>query len=154
MSRAEPPELAQFLAPFPEGVVGIVRAMRARVLVAMPNAHEVVWDATNAVSLVFTPSSRWQDGICHIAAYARHVNLGFNDGASLEDPLGILDGTGARIRHVSLHTLADVGAPWVSEYLRAAMANAGVTDAAGDSGTTVRRSAGPKRRPTPSRPVA
>lgn len=113
----------------------------------IPLAHEVVWDATNAVSLVYTPTTRWQDGVCHIAVYSRHVNLGFNDGASLDDPLRILVGSGARIRHVSFRSLDDVAAGWVADYLRAAVANIGVTPGMGDAGTTIRRSSGPKRRP-------
>jgi hypothetical protein len=113
----------------------------------MPNTHEFVWDATNAVSLAYTPTRRWQDAICHIAAYTRHANLGFNDGASLEDPLGILEGTGTRVRHVPFRSLTDLVAPWIDDYLRAALANTGVSADAGDGGTTVRVSAGPKRRP-------
>jgi len=55
-------------------------------------------DATNAVSLAYTPTTRWQDSVVHIASYAKWVNLGFNEGASLFDPLGILVGTGAHVR--------------------------------------------------------
>ena len=49
--------------------------------------------------------SRWrtrrrgagEDGICHITAYGRpRANFEFTDGASLADPLGILEGAGAR----------------------------------------------------------
>jgi hypothetical protein len=38
---------------------------------------------------VYTPTTRWQDGVCHIAAYSTHANLGFNDGAALDDGLGV-----------------------------------------------------------------
>ena len=37
-----------------------------------------------------------------MAVYARGVNLGFNQGALLEDPDDELLGTGKRIRHLSL----------------------------------------------------
>ena len=117
----------------------------------MPNAHEFVWDATNAVSLVYTPSTRWQDGVCHIAAYSRHANLGFNNGASLGDPLGILGGTGSRIRHVTFRSAEEVEASWVDDYLHAAMASAHQSPGMGDGGTTVRASAGAKRRPGATR---
>jgi len=36
------------------------------------------------------------------------VNLGFNDGAALADPKGILEGTGNRIRHLTIKTPADL----------------------------------------------
>jgi hypothetical protein len=147
MTRAEPPEMAQFLAPFADEVREMARGLRSRVLSVMPNAHEFVWDATNAVSLVYTPTTRWQDGVVHIASYAKRVNLGFNQGASLDDPLGVLAGTGSKIRHVSFHTVDDLDATWIEEYVRAAAEHAGVSTDAGDGGTTVRVSAGPKRRP-------
>ncbi|MGH8977573.1 MAG: hypothetical protein ACRDV7_05820 [Acidimicrobiia bacterium] len=51
-TRPAPPELAKFLVPFDEDVRATVVALRGRVLGVFPNAHEVVWDATNAVSLV------------------------------------------------------------------------------------------------------
>lgn len=95
-----------------------------------------------------TPTTRWQDGLCHTPAYSRHVNLGFNDGAGLSDPLGILVGTGARVRHVTMRTCEDVARAWVPDYLLAAANRAGVPTDAGDGGLTVRRSAGPKRRPS------
>jgi hypothetical protein len=147
MARRVPPDLIEFLAPFSDDVQEIALGLRARVLGVMRNAHEFVWDATNAVSLVYTPTTRWQDGVVHIAMYSTRVNLGFNDGASLADPLGILTGTGSRIRHVSFSAVADVDAPWIESYVTAAIAHAGVTADAGDRGTTVRVSKGAKRRP-------
>ena len=145
--RAVPPELIEFLAPFSDDVQEIALGLRGRVLAVMPEAHEIVWDATNAVSLVYSPSTNWQDGVVHIASYSKRVNLGFNDGASLADPLGILTGTGARIRHISFNAVADVDAEWVDEYLAAALVQAGLDKGMGDGGTTTRVSKGPKRRP-------
>ena len=88
----------------------------------------VQWDTTNAVCRSSTPTRRWQDGICHIATSSRHANLGFNDGAALPDPLRLLEGSGARMRHVSFRSVDEVSAaPWVDDYLHAAPANAGVT---------------------------
>jgi hypothetical protein len=145
--RPVPPELTRFLAPFSDDVQEIALGLRGRVLALIPDAHEFVWDATNAVSLVYAPSTRWQDGVAHIATYARRVNLGFNNGASLADPLGILAGSGKRIRHVSFDSVVDVEAAWIDDYLRAALGQAGLTTSMGDGGTTIRESKGPKRRP-------
>ena len=84
--RKPPPELDEFLSPFDEALAETVLRLRDRVLSVMPNAHEVVWDAVNAVSIAFTPTTRWQDGICHIATYSKHANLGFNEGAQPPRP--------------------------------------------------------------------
>jgi hypothetical protein len=147
VARRVPRELKEFLSPFSDDVQEIALTLRKRVLAVMPDAHEIVWDATNAVSVVYAPSTRWQGGVVHIATYATRVNLGFNDGATLDDPLGILTGTGSRIRHVSFHDVADVKAEWIDDYVRAAVAQAGLETGMGDAGTTVRVSKGPKRRP-------
>ena len=39
----------------------------------------------------------------YVNAFKAHVNLGFFQGASLDDPVGLLEGTGKRMRHVKLH---------------------------------------------------
>ena len=38
----------------------------------------------------------------YVNAFKSHVNLGFYQGASLEDPQGVLTGGGKRMRHVKL----------------------------------------------------
>jgi hypothetical protein len=140
--------LLEVLEPYPEAVVEVVLRLRERLLGVVPDAHEVVWDATNAVSLVVVPSSRWQDGICHVAAYSRRANLGFNRGAALTDPLGVLQGEGRLIRHVTFASPEEVeAATWIEDYVRAALHEAGLPESMGDRGTTVRSSSGAKRRP-------
>jgi hypothetical protein len=144
--RPPPLELDGFLAPFGEELSEIVHRLRERVLEVMPNAHEVVWDAVNAVSIAFTPTPRWQDGICHIATYTKHANLGFNEGATLDDPLGVLTGTGQHTRHATFRTVEDTKAKWIDDYLKRAMSAAGISPKDGDRGTTIRIMNGPKRR--------
>jgi hypothetical protein len=38
----------------------------------------------------------------YVNAFADHVNVGFYHGAVLDDPAGLLEGTGKRMRHVKL----------------------------------------------------
>ena len=38
----------------------------------------------------------------YVDAFSVHVNVGFFFGAVLEDPAGLLEGTGKRMRHVKL----------------------------------------------------
>jgi hypothetical protein len=56
--RPVPPELTRFLAPFSDDVQEIALGLRGRVLALIPDA-QFVWDATNAVSLVY---ARPRDG--------------------------------------------------------------------------------------------
>ena len=146
MRRPVPPELTQFLAPFPPVVTATALELRKRVLSVMPKAHETVWDAINAVSLAYSDTERGT-GFCHVAVYSKHVNLGFNEGASMPDPLGSLAGSGTHIRHVTFREPADTKAMWIDGYLRAAIDVVGLTSTMGDRGTTIRVMQGKKRRP-------
>ena len=38
----------------------------------------------------------------YVDAFSAHVNVGFFHGALLDDPVGLLEGTGKRMRHVKL----------------------------------------------------
>lgn len=96
-------------------------AARAKVIALAPNANETVWDAYNAVSIGFA----YKESFLHIAVYAKHVNLGFNNGAHLPDPKKVLAGTGAHIRQITLRRLEDVEQPHIATYIKAAIRHAG-----------------------------
>lgn len=46
--------------------------------------------------------------ICAIVIHNDHVNLEFARGTELEDPEGILEGTGNKIRHVKIYDINEV----------------------------------------------
>lgn len=39
----------------------------------------------------------------YVDAFSAHVNIGFFHGAALDDPAGLLEGSGKRMRHVKVH---------------------------------------------------
>ena len=86
----------------------------------MAPCYENIYDAYSAVAIGYGTSDRLRDGIFHIAVYSNHVNLGFNDGASLEDPKGILQGSGKLIRHITIKTAEDLERPELRAYIRRA----------------------------------
>ena len=86
----------------------------------MAPCYENIYDAYSAVAIGYGTSNRLRDGVFHIAVYSNHVNLGFNDGASLEDPKGILQGAGSRIRHITIKTPQDLERPELRAYIRRA----------------------------------
>lgn len=47
------------------------------------------------------------DGYVYIMPFRLWINLGFFQGASLTDPQGMLEGTGAKLRHIELRAVAD-----------------------------------------------
>src|SRR6195256_6699930 len=108
MSFAEraipPPALIKFLKPYDREIRELALGLRALVLEEMAPCYENIYDAYSAVAIGYGTSDRLKDGIFHIAVYAKAVNLGFNDGASLDDPKGILPGSGNQIRHITIKT--------------------------------------------------
>jgi hypothetical protein len=115
-----PPELIRFLKPYNRAIQQLALRLRSLVLEEMAPCHENIYDAYSAVAIGYGPTDRLKDGVFHIAVYAHHVNLGFNDGATLADPLGILKGTGNQIRHITIQTPADLERPEIRSYIRRA----------------------------------
>ena len=59
----------------------------------------------------------------YVNTFKRHVNVGFFYGALLEDPAGLLEGSGKRMRHVKLKPDADVDAGALTDLIAAAYAD-------------------------------
>lgn len=58
--------------------------------------------------------------LIHVAVYTGHVNIAFNHGAEPDNEKGLLQGTGRRVRHITIKSAVDLQNPAVSKYLRAA----------------------------------
>jgi hypothetical protein len=56
----------------------------------------------------------------YVNAFRTHANVGFFFGAELDDPAGLLEGTGKRMRHVKLRCGEHVNAAALSELIAAA----------------------------------
>jgi Domain of unknown function (DU1801) len=56
----------------------------------------------------------------YVNAFRAHANVGFFFGAELDDPAGLLEGTGKRMRHVKLRCGRQVNAAALSELIAAA----------------------------------
>jgi hypothetical protein len=67
------------------------------------------------------PTACVEDGaFAYVNVYTAHVNVGFFHGATLNDPTGLLEGTGKRMRHVKLRPGQSVNAPALSALIEAA----------------------------------
>jgi hypothetical protein len=123
-----PKELIKFLRPYDPSVRELALGLRELVLQEMAPCYENIYDAYSAVAIGYGTSDRLSDGIFHLAVYSKHVNLGFNDGATLDDPKGILQGRGNKIRHITIRSLDDLKRPEIRSYIRRARKEA-LTDA-------------------------
>jgi hypothetical protein len=120
--RPPVPELVELLDVFDPRIQELALAARGRVLERVPAANELIYDSYNALSLAYSSTGKLRGAFCHVALYTGHVNLGFNRGAELDDPDGLLRGAGAKIRHIRLEVMADLEQPHVAGFLDAAIA--------------------------------
>jgi hypothetical protein len=54
------------------------------------------------------PTFETKDPFCFYMVGKNHVTFGFHYGTSLDDPEGLLEGTGKNLRHVKLRTVEDL----------------------------------------------
>lgn len=86
----------------PKGVLQIGLALREIVREVLPDAEERVHLAWK-IALYNDPGE-----VCGIQLVSKHCNLYFSKGAMLEDPEGLLEGTGKSIRHVKVRSTDDM----------------------------------------------
>lgn len=104
------------LAGYPPEVAAISRLLRSTAQQCMPAAHELWYHSSICYSV--SPSSF--EPICYIAPIKGYVNLGFFFGTHLDDPQHLLEGTGARMRHVKVRALEQAENPALAALLKAA----------------------------------
>lgn len=87
-------------------LVKIARALRAMILKVDQQAVETVRLGDNAATYGVGPR-KMSDGYAYIMPLREYVNLGFYQGALLEDPKGLLEGTGKGLRHVKIRSVKE-----------------------------------------------
>jgi hypothetical protein len=125
MSRPPDSQLLSYLASYDPHISELTLALREMVLQEAPGAIESVSRGyAFAIGFSFT-GKPLKDGFCHVVTYSTHVNLGFNRGALLPDPNGVLMGTGKAIRHISIRNQSELDRPFVRRYIQAAIEQVG-----------------------------
>jgi hypothetical protein len=99
----------------------IAYRLREIIIKLHPQAVEVVRLGDNAASYGLGPK-KMSEAYCYIMPQKQWVNLGFYHGVALPDPQGLLEGSGKRLRHVKVHSLAAIEQPAVSALVAAALA--------------------------------
>lgn len=122
----EPPkELLAFLERYDPAIQDLALTVREFVLseLAPPSEHII---NVYVVAMGYGTSAKMKDQICYIGVNTAYVNLGFHRGTELDDPHRLLEGTGAKMRHVKIRTAAALSHPGIRELLAAAWENAGL----------------------------
>ena len=106
-------DLATLLEPHTPTIREVFRALRALARGVMPDVQEQVDLPDRVLAFGFGPPGavRMRGLAVGLSPHTAHVNVQLADGALLEDPSGIVEGTGKRIRHVKCRSLDDVARP-------------------------------------------
>ncbi len=147
--RPPKPEYLEFLKPYGPQLTQLALAIRSAVLSEAPESAELIYDAYSAVASGYSFTGRPSDAFIHIAVYSKWVNLGFNFGSRLDDPEGLLHGTGRWIRHIRISSADDLERPAIRALIAAAVLAGERPDASADKaakGQSVVRAVYPKRR--------
>ena len=123
-----PRELLEFLYRYDPDIQSLALSLRKVIHEEMAPCHEYVFEMRSKVVLLYGATERViADGLCNIGVFVRHVILGFPRGIDLDDPAGVLQGTGKAMRHITLKRLSDLDRPEIRLYLRQARKHAGLT---------------------------
>ena len=78
----------------------IAQTLRGLILQAVPDISESIkWG---------TPNYAKSGNVCYLAANNGYINFGFFNGAGLNNPDGLIEGTGAKMRHIKVRRLEDI----------------------------------------------
>ncbi len=121
MSPARIGSFEDLLSLTEEPLRPVISALREMVLDVHPGSCEVVRMGDRAATYGVGPRKMIQ-GYAYILPHSAWVNLGFYRGSGLPDPEGLLEGTGARMRHVKIRSLDDAQRPALRSLVAAAYA--------------------------------
>jgi hypothetical protein len=93
-------QLEEFLAKYQPDIAATGRAAIAHMRQRLPEWDALVYDNYNALATGFSPNGSKKLLVLSVALYPRWVSLFVS--AKLNDPLGILKGSGGSVRHVVL----------------------------------------------------
>jgi len=99
----------------------IAARLRAIVREVDPDTVEVVRLGDRAATFGVGPK-KMSEGYAYVLPHKQWVNLGFYRGADLPDPSGLMEGTGKKLRHVKVRSVADAERPEVRALIAEALA--------------------------------
>jgi hypothetical protein len=146
---AETPEaqLTRFMARFDPAVARVAEEARAILRERFPAAFELVYDNYNALAIGFSPTEKTPDAIVSVTLYPRWVSVFFLYGATLPDPLGLLQGSGSQVRSIRLASADTLKTRGVRALLRAAVAQSDIPMPKAGRGALIIKSIAARQRP-------
>jgi len=146
MSAAET-QLASFVAKFDEPNQTLIWELRAALRKRLPECAELVWDNYNFFVIGYSPTERPSDYIVSIAASANGSSLSFNNGAELNDPEGVLQGSSKVNRFIRLPSVGVLAEERVVRMIEQACDLSAIPRPWSSGGKLIIRSVSAKQRP-------
>jgi hypothetical protein len=102
-----------YIKSLPPDQADLVSSLRKLVHEAAPGAKE---------SFKWAQPVYESDGpFCYIKAFKSSVNFGFWRGVDLDDPLGLLEGSGEKMRHVKITQASEIDKKTFTAYIKQAV---------------------------------
>ena len=152
MTARQPTPSAQFsalLSRFPSEIVALAKRCLPRLRRAFPGCYQLVYDYSNSLVVAFGVSERGYEAIVALAIFPRWVRLYFDK--SLPDPEGLLEGSGSKVRSVTVKAASDLDHGAIQALIKAAIKHSGVTFPRTRSNRMVIKSESKKKKPTRTR---
>ena len=126
---ARPPtpaaQFAELLSRFPPEIVALVERTLPKLRRALPGSYQIVYDYSNSVVVSFSMTERGYEAIVAVAIFPGWVKLYFDK--SIPDPKRLLEGSGGKVRSVTLEAASDLDRGDIHALLKAAIKHSGVT---------------------------
>ena len=120
MTNAQIP-VSEYVGRVPADLRPTMQAARRTIKAIAPTAVETAWR---------TWPIRYRQGDLYVVAvgnYPRWISVFFFRGGELDDPDGVLEGTGKLMRHIKLREAKDASSPALKRMLRQAFRVGGIT---------------------------
>ncbi len=98
----------------------VLELLREIILEVHPQVCEVVRPGERSAVYGLGPK-KMSEGYAYLIPHEKWVNLGFFRGADLPDPDHLLEGTGAKMRHVKVWTVEQAQEPAIRDLIKAAL---------------------------------
>ncbi|MGK3960238.1 DUF1801 domain-containing protein [Sorangium sp. So ce118] len=111
--------MAALLSEYPPAAQQLTLRVRKLLLRIIPDVHEHVYPGWRIISFRMGDGQKHQ--ICWLAPQRFGVTIGFEQGAELPDPNGLLTASAKQARNVHIRSTRDVDVPKIAALVAAAI---------------------------------